>query len=133
MTGVGAPVFAMEPQALNVSPASARPAIERAASKGRMGDRGYQKQSEKGRILIRLSSADRGPGGTGCLPQGRGEGSMLRWPWMKPIGGQPVIAPAGFTADLGDVAITGNPRWRFCPSNRIGCVELPGQVNGRAA
>src|SRR2546429_9007093 len=119
MTGVGAPVFAMEPQALNVSPASARPAIERAASKRRMGDRGYQKQSEKGRILIRLSSADRGPGGTGCLPQVRGEGSMLRWPWMKPIGGPPVIPPAGFPADLGDVALPDNPTCSFRPSKRL--------------
>src|SRR5256885_12817672 len=106
MTGVGAPVFAMEPQALNVSPASARPAIERAASKGRMGDRGYQKQSEKGRILIRLSSAYRGPGGTGCLPQVRGEGSVLRWPWMKPICGPPATGPPGFAHEPGDVAIT---------------------------
>src|SRR2546423_14424449 len=92
----------MEPQALNVSPASARPAIERAASKRRMGDRGYQKPSEKRRILIRLSSADRSPGGTGCLPQGIGEGSMLGRAWVQSVAGPPVIARTGFTADFGE-------------------------------
>src|SRR2546428_10978456 len=113
----------MAPQALNVNPTSIKLAIERAASKRRMEDRGYQKQTEKRRILIRLSSSYRSPGGTGHLPEVIGEGSMLRRTWMKAIGGQPVIATTGFAADLGDVGKPETRRRSFCPSNRIECVD----------
>ena len=113
----------MAPQSLNVSPASARPAIERASSKRRMGDRGYQKQSDERRILIRLSSSDRSPGGTGYLPQVIGEGSVLRRTWMKAVGGQPVMATTRLAADLRDVGILETCQVGFCPSDRIDGVD----------
>jgi hypothetical protein len=113
----------MEPQALNVSPASARPAIERAASKRRMGDRGYQKPPEKRWILIRLLSADRRPSVTGYLPQVIGEGSMLGRARVEAVAGQPIVARTGFTADLSDVDIRETRSCGFCPSNRIEGVD----------
>src|SRR6266567_3908240 len=125
-------VLAMAPQALNVNPASIRPAIERAARKRRMGDRGYQKQTEKRRILIRLSSSYRSPGGIGYLPEMIGEGSVLRRTWMKAIGGQPVIATTRLAADLRDVGILETCRVGFCPSDRIECVDSRAQVTGRS-
>jgi len=47
-----------EAAALNVSVASTRVVTTRAASNGRMGDRGYQNQPEKDLILILFSGCD---------------------------------------------------------------------------
>src|SRR5207244_12959925 len=109
----------MAPQALNINPASIRPAIERAAGKRRMGDRGYQKQTKKRRILIRLSSSYRRPGGTDHFPQVIGEGSVLDRTWVKAIGGQPVTATTRLAADLRDAGILQTCRVRFCPRARL--------------